>query len=144
MKRILVKGLVLLVLIVAAAWVGYFIGRYDSSKLEQQEASIASIEEAMKSPDFKLGVVLEQKGTFVVSFGALQKLRAGDIGGGTREVETLCFSAAATVYGSHPETRFVAKSFLDDFKHYRQTYRANNADWSIMERNLERELADWK
>ena len=141
MKRILVNGLVLLVLIGAAAWTGYFIGQHHSSGLGQRETSI---EEAMQTPDFKLGLVLEQKGTFVVSFGALQKLRAGDIEGGTRDVERLCFSAADTVYGNHLETRFVAKSFFDDFRDYRQSYRTNRADWSITEQNLERKLADWK
>ena len=89
-------------------------------------------------------MVLEQKGAFVGSFDALQKIRAGDVEGGTRRIESSCFAAADTVYSGHPETEFVAKSFLEDFRHYRQTYRTNNADWSITEQNLERKLADWK
>lgn len=142
MKRILITGLALLVLIGAAAWIGYSIEQHRGSEVRQRDW--ASIQKAMKSPDYELGVVLEQKGTFVGSFGALQKLRAGDIEGGTRDVERLCFAAADTVYGGHPETEFIAKSFLDEFRHYRQTYRTNSADWTIMEQNLERKLADWK
>ena len=140
MKHIIVR-LILIVLIGAAAWIGYSIGQHHASAGQQRETSL---EEAMKSPDFQLGVILEQKGTFVVSFGALQKLRAGDINGGIRSLQSLCFAAADTVYSGHPETRFVAKSFLSDFKHYRRTYCTNSADWTITEQNLERKLADWK
>jgi hypothetical protein len=141
MKHIII-GLILLVLVGAAAWIGYSIGQHHRSEVQPRDW--ASIEQAMKSPDFEVGVVLEQKGTFVVSFGALQKLRAGDIRGGIQEVQTLCFSAADTVYGDHPETRSVAKTFLPDFRHYLQTYCTNRADWTITQENLERKLADWK
>ena len=123
MKRILIKGLILAVIVCAIAWVSYSIGHRRG---------------------FELGLVLEQKGTFVGTFDALQKIRSGDIEGGTRRIESSCFAAAATVYAGRPETELVAKSFLADFRHYRQTYRNNRADWSIMEQNLERELADWK
>ena len=131
----------MLVLVGAATWLGYSIGQRHRSEVGQGEASI---EEAMKSPDFELGVVLDRKGTFVVSFSALQKLRAGDIEGGTRNIESLCFAAADTVYGSRPETRVAASSMLDEFRHYRQTYRTNSADWTITEQNLEQKLAKWK
>jgi len=123
MKRILINGLVLVVLVCAAAWAGYSIGHRRG---------------------FELGLVLEQKGTFVGTFDALQKIRAGDVQAGTQRIEHSCFAAADTVYADRPETEFVAKTFLDDFRHYRQTHRTNSADWSITEQNLERKLANWK
>lgn len=90
-----------------------------------------------------------QTGTFVVSLDALDKIRAGDITGGTQRVEGLCFSSANTVYGDFVMRngflgKFVGKSMLDDLRHYRQTYRANKADWTPMEQSLERNLADCK
>ena len=87
---------------------------------------------------------MEQKGAFVATFDSLQKIRAGDVEAGTKRLESSCFAAADTVYAGRPETEFIAKSFLTDFRQYRQTYRTNTADWSIMEQNLERKLADWK
>jgi hypothetical protein len=123
MKRILINGLVLVVLVCAAAWVGYSIGHRRG---------------------FELGLIPDQRITFVVSFSALQKLRAGDIEGGTREVERVCFSAAETVYSGRPETRLVASTFFGDFRHYRQTYRTNSAAWTPIEQQLEKTLADWK
>jgi len=85
-----------------------------------------------------------QNGTFVGTFDALQKLRAGDLEGGTRRVETLCFSAANTVYSGGPAGQFVANSFVQDFRSYRQTYCTNRADWTVAEENLETKLAKWK
>ena len=85
-----------------------------------------------------------QNGTFVGTFDALQKLRAGDIEGGTRTIESLCFSAANTVYSTKPASQFVAKTFAQDFRNYRQTYRTNRTDWTATERNLEAGLANWK
>ena len=123
MKRTLVIGLVFIGAIVATAWASYSLGHHRG---------------------YELGLVLEQKGAFVGSFDALQKIRAGDIDGGTRRIESTCFAAAGTVYRGHPECDFVAKTFLSDFRHYRQTYRTNSADWTPMEQGLERELANWK
>jgi hypothetical protein len=123
MKRALIVGLVLIGVFVATAWGFYSLGHRRG---------------------YELGLVLEQKGAFVGSFDALQKIREGNIDGGTRRTESTCFAAADTVYGGHPECDFVAKTFLSDFRHYRQTYRTNSAEWTPMEQNLERELAGWK
>jgi hypothetical protein len=80
-------------------------------------------------------------GTFVGTFDALKKIRAGDIEGGTRRIESLCFSAAYSVYtGRGPGSETITKMCLDDFRHYRQTYRSNSAEWTPAERSLEREL----
>jgi hypothetical protein len=80
-------------------------------------------------------------GTFVGTFDALKKIRAGDIEGGTRRIESLCFSAAYSVYtGRGPGSQTIAKMSLGDFRHYRQTYRNNSAEWTPAERSLEREL----
>jgi hypothetical protein len=80
-------------------------------------------------------------GTFVGTFDALTKIRAGDVQGGTRRIETLCFASAYSVnIGSGAGSETIAKGFLDDFRHYRQTYRNNSAEWSPAERSLEREL----
>ena len=38
------------------------------------------------------------KVTSLVTLGALQKLRAGDIPGGTRSLETFCFGSAENLY----------------------------------------------
>lgn len=141
MKDNLIKGLVLLILLGGAGWTGYSIGLHHRSEVERRQTLI---EEAMTSPDFELGLVLEQKGTFVSSFSALQKLRPGDIDGGIRDVERMCFSAADPVYGKHPETRIVANLLFDDFRHYFQTYCTNRATLTSAEQNLQRNLADWK
>ena len=80
-------------------------------------------------------------GTFVETFDALKKIRAGDLEGGTRRIESLCFSAAYSVYtGRGPGSETIAKMCLDDFRHYRQTYRSNSGEWTPAERSLEREL----
>jgi len=123
MKRTLIAGLVFIGAIVATAFASYSLGHRRG---------------------YELGLVLEQKGAFVGSFDALQKIRAGDIAGGTQRIQSTCFAAAATVYAGHPECGFVAKTFLTDFRHYRQTYCTNSAEWTPTEQNLERELATWK
>ncbi len=90
-----------------------------------------------------------QTGTFVVTLDALNKIRAGDVAGGTERIESLCFSSANTVYGDYVFRNgyighTVGKWFFDDLKHYRQAYRTNSADWTPMEQNLEKNLATWK
>jgi len=85
-----------------------------------------------------------QNGTFVGTFDALQKFRAGDVEGGTQRIETLCFSAANTVYSDRAASQFVAKSFVGDFRSYRHSYRSNRVDWTVAEQNLETKLANWK
>jgi len=123
MKRILITGFILIIFVSATAWAAYSIGH---------------------KRGYDLGCALMGKGTFVGTFDALEKIRAGDVDAGTRRIEILCFADACGVYSGPPETEFVAKSFLNDLRHYRQTYRTNSADWSIMEQNLERKLAGWK
>jgi hypothetical protein len=85
-----------------------------------------------------------QNGTFVGTFDALEKLRAGDLEGGTRRIEAMCFSAANTVYSGRGASRFVASTFLHDFRNYRQTYHSNRVDWTVAEQSLELKLANWK
>jgi hypothetical protein len=90
-----------------------------------------------------------QSGTFVVTLDAINKIRAGDITGGTHTVEALCFSSGNIVYGD-PLFRhgwyggFVGKTMIDDLRHYRQTYRTNSLEWTPMEQSLEKHLASWK
>ena len=123
MKQTLIKRMILLAVFLAGVWTAYSLGRHRG---------------------YNLGLVLDQKGAFVGSLDALQKIRAGNIDEGARRLEATCFAAANTVYSDHPETRFIARTFFDDLKHYRQTYRTNSADWSVAEQNLEQKLADWK
>ena len=121
MKRILVLGVVLLA-VLGASCAGYLLG-YERG--------------------FDRALVL-QNGTFVGTFDALQKLRAGDVEGGTRRIERLCFSAATTVFSGRAVSRVVAKSFVEEFRSYRHSYRSNRVDWTIAEDNLETKLANWK
>jgi hypothetical protein len=67
-----------------------------------------------------------QKGTFVGTLDALQKLRAGDVADGTRRIEALCFSAAGMLY-SDPDYRdqFVTRTFAPVLIQYRAAYRGN-------------------
>ena len=90
-----------------------------------------------------------QAGTFVGSLDALDKIRAGEVSNATQRIEALCFSSANSVYGDFVfrhdfAGHNAAKLMIDDLRHYRQTYRTNSADWSPMERSLEKNLADWK
>jgi hypothetical protein len=90
-----------------------------------------------------------QNGTFVGSLSALDQLRAGNINSGTEQIEAICFSSANVVYGDFVFRKgwggkFDGKTMLDDLRHYRQTYRTNSADWTPLERTLERNLAAWK
>ena len=90
-----------------------------------------------------------QNGTFVGSLGALDKLRAGDIASGTGQIEAICFSSANVVYGDFVFRKgwagqFDGKMMLGELRRYRQTYRTNPADWTPLERTLERNLAAWK
>lgn len=117
MKRVIISGVVLGV-VCAAAWAAHSIGYRRG---------------------FDRALNLEN-GTSVGTFGALQRIRTGDVDGGARRIESLCFSAANTVYSGRPASEFVAKTFLDDFRQYRQTYRSKTADWTVAEQNLERKL----
>jgi hypothetical protein len=90
-----------------------------------------------------------QTGTFVDTLNALDEIRAGDVVGGTKTIEVLCFSSANIIYGDFVfrhdfPGHFVGKSMIDDLQHYRQTYRTNSAEWTPMERSLEKNLSNWK
>jgi hypothetical protein len=123
MKRILIIGLVLVAIICAVAWTSYSVGY-------------------RRGLDFML--VLDQKRVFFVTFDALRKIRAGEVEAGTRCLETNCFAAADNVYAGQQESQIVADAFIEDFRHYRQTYRTNSAEWSVTEQDVERKLANWK
>jgi hypothetical protein len=118
MKRIII-GAVVVAAICGAAWAAYGVGYRRG---------------------FDRALILWD-GTFVGTFDALKKIRAGDVEGGTRRIESLCFSSAYSVYtGRGPRSQTIAKMSLDDFRHYRQTYRNNSAEWTPAEWSLEREL----
>lgn len=86
-----------------------------------------------------------QKGTFVGTMDALEKLRAGQTDEGIRRIESLCFSAANTLY-EDPRYRdhIVTKSFAQPLIHYRETYRTNRAEWTPAEERLEGLLVSWR
>jgi hypothetical protein len=85
-----------------------------------------------------------QKGTFVGTMDALAKLRAGQTDDGIQRIESLCFSAANTLY-EDPRYRdhIVTKSFAQPLIHYRKTYRTSRAEWTPAEERLEGLLASW-
>ena len=126
MKNIIIIGCVLLA-VCGTGWASYFLG-YQRG--------------------YHQALIL-QTGTFVVTLDAIDKIRAGDVAGGTQRIESLCFESANIVYGDYVfrhdfPGHFVGQSFFDDLKHYRQTYRTNSAEWTPVERNLEKNLASWK
>lgn len=126
MKRISIT-IILVLVVVGAVWGGYIVG-YQRG--------------------YHRALIL-QTGTFVGSLDALDKIRAGDVTGGTERIEALCFSSANVVYGDFVfrhdfPGQFVDQSMFDDLVHYRQTYRSNSAAWTPMERSLEKNLASWK
>ena len=77
------------------------------------------------------------KVTSLVTLGALQKLRAGDIPGGTRLLETFCFGSAENFY--HDPTYSDGKELAPGLLQYRAAYRTNS-----LERKLEVQLAKVK
>jgi hypothetical protein len=82
------------------------------------------------------------KVTSLVTLDALQKLRVGDIPGGTRLLEAFCFGQSEVFY--HDPTYSDGKELAPGLLQYRATYRTNSADWDIMERKLEARLANVK
>jgi hypothetical protein len=82
------------------------------------------------------------KVTSFITLGALQKLRTGDIPGGTRLLETFCFGQSEVFY--HDPTYRDGKELAQGLLQYRATYRTNSAEWSDMERKLEVQLAKYK
>jgi hypothetical protein len=82
------------------------------------------------------------KVTSLVTLGALQKFRAGDIPGGTRLLETFCFGSAENCY--HDPTYSDGKELAPVLLEYRAAYRTNRAEWSDIEQKLEQQLAKVK
>jgi len=123
MKRIIISGLVLVIVVCGTAWTTYSIGY-------------------RRGVDFML--FLDQEREFAFTLDQLDKMRAGDIEAGTRSLELFCFSAANNVYDGRSSNRIAADALVDDLRHYRQTYRTNSAEWSSTERDLENKLAKWK
>ena len=97
-----------------------------------------------------------------ICLGALQQLRAGDVPGVTRVMETMCFGSAQIFYKEpsldpakvsdwgracgmdrHP-SREMARELTQGLLKYRGAYRTNSADWDDMERKLEVQLAKLK
>jgi hypothetical protein len=115
---------------------------------------------------FKSGAILDiHMQSFahsLVSLGALQQLRGGDIPGVTRLVEKMCFGSAQLFYKEPPLDpakvsdwgRFngmdrpplpeVLRELTQGLLKYRAAYRTNSADWDEMERKLEVQLAKLK
>lgn len=83
--------------------------------------------------------------TFVGTFDALKRLRAGETASGIDRIEAMCFSAAYVLY-DNPKLRddVVTKLNLKDLRDYRAKYRANSADWYPTEQRLEQTLATWR
>jgi hypothetical protein len=80
-----------------------------------------------------------------ITIGALQKLRAGDIPGATRLLETFCFGESEVFFHGRTDYRDSGHELLtQELLQYRATYRTNSADWDVRERKLEVELAGEK
>jgi hypothetical protein len=97
----------------------------------------------------------------VAFLAALQKLRAGDIPGATRQMEESCFDSAHIFYKDPTPAGEVSqwgraqglaawpdaattKEIAQELMKYRAAYRTNSADWNDMERKLVVELAKVK
>jgi hypothetical protein len=77
-------------------------------------------------------------GTFINNFDALEKLRAGDTESTTRSLERHAFLHATFLLNdSAPQQQQVIGMFRSRLVAYRQTYRANSAEWTPMERKLQ-------
>jgi hypothetical protein len=123
MKRFIILALGVILLVSGVAYGGYSVG-YEKG--------------------FNRALIL-QNGTFVGSLEVLEKLRAGDTANGINRLERLCFSAANTVHEKRTQdSQFVAKTFADPLRNYRNKYRANKAEWTPSEQNLEAKLATLK
>jgi hypothetical protein len=86
-----------------------------------------------------------QKGTFVLSLGALQALRVSQTVEATKKLETLCFSTADMLYSDAAyRDQTVTRMFAPELIQYRTTYRTNRSEWTPAEEQLERHLAQWK
>src|SRR4051794_22096783 len=82
------------------------------------------------------------KVTSIVMLGALQKIRTGDVPGGTRLLENFCFAQSEVFY--HDQTFSDGTELASTLVPYRAAYRTNSEDWSDQERKLEVQLAKLK
>lgn len=83
--------------------------------------------------------------TSFITLGALQKLRAGDIQGATRSLESFCFGDAEVFYHGRSDYSDSGHELLaQEILQYRAAFRTNSADWDDRERKLEAELAGEK
>lgn len=111
-----------------------------NGELHVQNASITN--RPTGSPDHAKAA---WKATFVMTMGALDKLRAGDTNDGMRKIESLCFASAIVVY-SNPNYRDsnVSLLYAPDLIQYRSKYRSNRSEWTPAETHLETILAGWR
>ncbi len=86
-----------------------------------------------------------QLGTFIVSLGALEKLRSGDVQEAARKMQAVCFSSAHMIY-SDPAYRNQSelKLFGPELMDYQATYCTNRSEWTPIEQKLENDLARWR
>jgi hypothetical protein len=79
-----------------------------------------------------------EKGTLVGSIDALQKLRNGDVDGGTRRLEKMCFLSADLMLGdSEYALNSTVKAMVPELLAYRNKYRTNSAEWTPAEERLQ-------
>jgi len=80
-----------------------------------------------------------------ITLDALKDLRAGHVEDGIRNVEAICLSHAAMVYG---DPRFRERfpggtnALVGEFRQYLGNYHTNQDDWPVVVR-LRRALASW-
>ena len=80
-----------------------------------------------------------------ITFGALQKLRAGNVTGATRLLETFCFGQSEVFFHGRSDYSDSGHELLAQMLlQYRANYRTNSADWDDREWKLEAELAGEK
>jgi hypothetical protein len=80
--------------------------------------------------------------SFVSDYAALKRLRAGDVAAATRGIESHAFMSASEIFnGDHDQA---IDSFRPELVAYRRQYRANPREWTPMEQELERVLAQAK
>lgn len=80
--------------------------------------------------------LVEEAATFALTLGALQNIQAGDKLEAIRGMESICFSAAASLI-SDVEYRERVRVFLPSLIAYRAAYRTNEAEWTPTEQRLE-------
>ena len=86
-----------------------------------------------------------QLGTFIVSLGALEKLRSGDVQVATRKMQAVCFSSADMLYSDpayHDQSAI--KLFGPELIDYLAMYCTNRSEWTPVEQKLQKDLARWQ